>query len=169
MWKWELEFTVKRFKTYLKRKGYKGNQKKGKSKYNDSNNTHSFSCYNCGKQGHIYKLNVQTLIKEKRNMLTRERRTSPRKDVLTLHEKIMMIQQVVHLKMEMKKQTYVSWLDINHVRKWFGWRIFFRSWVRSSVTMLSMLIVSVSFILLKILCSMQSQSTSSWDTISLEG
>jgi len=50
-------------------------------------------------------------------MLTRERRTSPRKDVLTLHEKIMMIQQVVHLKMEMKKQTYVSWLDINHVRK----------------------------------------------------
>ena len=48
-----LNLLVKRFWKYLNRKGNKGNQRSYNSKRNDSSNTHSFSCYNCGKQGHI--------------------------------------------------------------------------------------------------------------------
>jgi len=48
-----LNLLVKRFGKYLKRKGNKGNQRRYISKQNDSSNSFKFSCYNCGKQGHI--------------------------------------------------------------------------------------------------------------------
>jgi len=86
-----LNLLVKRFGKYLKRKYSKVNQKRYNPKLNDINNILSFSCYNCGKEGHI-KLNVQTLTKEKRRLLIGKRRTSPRKGVPTLLGKIMTIQ-----------------------------------------------------------------------------
>jgi len=48
-----LNLLVKRFGKYVKRKGTKGNQRRYNSKQNDSSNSSKFSCYNCGKQGHI--------------------------------------------------------------------------------------------------------------------
>jgi len=48
-----LNLQVKRFGKYLKRKCNKGNQRRYISKQNDSSNSSKFSCYNCGKQGHI--------------------------------------------------------------------------------------------------------------------
>ena len=44
---------VKRFGKYLKRKGNKGNQRRYISKQNNSSNSSKFSCFYCGKQGHI--------------------------------------------------------------------------------------------------------------------
>ena len=47
-----LNLLVKRFGKYLKRKGSKGHSKRYTSKRNESNSS-NFTCYNCGKQGHI--------------------------------------------------------------------------------------------------------------------
>ena len=47
-----LNLLVKRFGKYLKRKVSKGNPKRYTSKHNESNSS-NFTCYNCGKQGHI--------------------------------------------------------------------------------------------------------------------
>jgi len=55
---------VKKFGKYLKRKGNKGNQRRYNSKQNDSSNSSKFSCYNCGKQGHI-KIECPNVNKEK--------------------------------------------------------------------------------------------------------
>jgi len=59
-----LNLLVKRFGMYLKRKGNKGNQRRYISKQNDSSNSSKFSCYNCGKQGHI-KIECPNVNKEK--------------------------------------------------------------------------------------------------------
>jgi len=59
-----LNLLVKRFGKYLIRKGNKGNQKRYTSKQNDSSNISKFSCYNCGKQGHI-KVECPNVNKEK--------------------------------------------------------------------------------------------------------
>jgi len=48
-----LNLLVKRFGKYLKRKGNKANKRRYNSKQNGLNNSSKFSCYNCGKQGHI--------------------------------------------------------------------------------------------------------------------
>jgi len=48
-----LNLLVKKIGKYFKRKGNKGNQRRYNSKQNDSSNSSKFSCYNCGKQGHI--------------------------------------------------------------------------------------------------------------------
>ena len=47
-------------------------------------------------------------------MHIRERKASPRKDVLTLLGEIMIIQQVAHHKKEVRKPTCASWLDMSH-------------------------------------------------------
>ena len=59
-----LNLLLKRFGKYLKRKGNKGNQRRYNSKWNDSSVTPNFSCYNCGKQGHI-KIDCPYINKEK--------------------------------------------------------------------------------------------------------
>jgi len=48
-----LNLLFKRFSKFLKRRGNKGNQRRYNSKQVDLNNTSSFTCYNCEKQGHI--------------------------------------------------------------------------------------------------------------------
>ena len=75
-----LNLLVKRSGKYLKRKENKGNQRKYISKQNDSSNTSKFSCYNCGKQGHI-KIECPNINKEKRSLVIGKRRKRPRKDV----------------------------------------------------------------------------------------
>ena len=67
-----LNLLVKRFGKYLKRKGNKGNQRRYISKQNDSNNTFKFSCYNCGKQGHI-KIGCLNVNKEKEKVGDRKK------------------------------------------------------------------------------------------------
>ena len=52
--------------------------------------------------------------KRKRSLVTIKRRKKLRKDVPTKLERTMMIQQVVHLKKEVRKQIYASWPDMNH-------------------------------------------------------
>ena len=59
-----LNLLVKRFRKYLKRKSIKGNQTRYISKRNYSSNTSNFSCYNCGKQGHM-KIECPSIKKEK--------------------------------------------------------------------------------------------------------
>jgi len=59
-----LNLLVKKFGKYLKRKGNKGNQRRYNSKQIDSSNSSKFSCYNCGKQGHI-KIECPNVNKEK--------------------------------------------------------------------------------------------------------
>jgi len=63
---------VKRFRKYLKRKGNKGNQRRYISKQNDSSNSSKFSCYNCGKQGHI-KIECPNVNKEKEKIGDRKK------------------------------------------------------------------------------------------------
>ena len=48
-----LNLLVKRFGKFLKRRGNKGKSRRYNSKQVDLNNTSSFTCYNCGKQGHM--------------------------------------------------------------------------------------------------------------------
>ena len=60
-----LNLLVKRFGKYLKRKGIKCNSKRYTSKHNESNSS-NFTCYNCGKQGHI-KIECPNANKEKEN------------------------------------------------------------------------------------------------------
>ena len=48
-----LNLLAKRFGKYLKKKSFKGNQKRYNSKHNESDNSSKITCYNCGKQGHI--------------------------------------------------------------------------------------------------------------------
>jgi len=67
-----LNLLVKRFGKYLKRKGNKGNQRWYISKQNDSSNTSTFSCYNCGKQGHI-KIECPNVNKEKEKVGDRKK------------------------------------------------------------------------------------------------
>jgi len=64
----------------------------------------------------ISKLNVQMLTKKRRRVLIGKRRRSQRRNVHTLHERTMMIQQqVAPHKMRVKKPTCVSWLVMSHL------------------------------------------------------
>jgi len=56
----------------VKRKGNKGNQRRYNSKQNDSSNSSKFSCYNCGKQGHI-KIECPNVNKEKEKVDDRKK------------------------------------------------------------------------------------------------
>jgi len=56
----------------VKRKGNKGNQRRYNSKQNDSSNSSKFSCYNCGKQGHI-KIECPNANKEKEKVDDRKK------------------------------------------------------------------------------------------------
>ena len=67
-----LNLLVKRFGKYLKRKDTKGNQRRYNSKQNDSSNSSKFSCYNCGKQGHI-KIECPNVNKEMEKVDDRKR------------------------------------------------------------------------------------------------
>jgi len=67
-----LNLLVKRFGKYLKSKGNKGNQRRYVSKQNDSSNSSKFSCYNCGKQGHI-KIECSNVNKEKEKVGDRKK------------------------------------------------------------------------------------------------
>jgi len=67
-----LNLLIKRFGMYLKRKGTKGNQRRYNSKQNDSSNSSKFSCYNCGKQGHI-KIECPNVNKEKEKVDNRKK------------------------------------------------------------------------------------------------
>jgi len=67
-----LNLLVKRFEKYLKRRGNKGNQRRYISKQNDSSNSSKFSCYNCGKQGHI-KIECPNVNKEKEKIGDRKK------------------------------------------------------------------------------------------------
>jgi len=67
-----LNLLVKRFGKYLKRKGNKGNQRRYISIQNDLSNTSKFSCYNCGKQGHI-KIECLNVNKEKEKVGDRKK------------------------------------------------------------------------------------------------
>ena len=59
-----LNLLVKRFGKFLKGRGNKGNQRRYNSKQVDLNNTSSYTCYKCGKQGHI-KIECPNLNKDK--------------------------------------------------------------------------------------------------------
>jgi len=67
-----LNLLVKRFGKYLKRKGNKGNQRRYISKQNDTSSSSNFSCYNCGKQGHI-KIECPNVNKEKEKVDDRKK------------------------------------------------------------------------------------------------
>jgi len=68
------------------------------------------------------KLSVQMLTKTKIKVLTRNQKASPRRDVHTLLKMIMMIQQVVNHKKEVKKQPCVSC-------KIHGWDVTCHGWL----------------------------------------
>ena len=71
-----LNHLVKRFGKYLKRKGSKGNPKRYTSKDNESNSS-NFTCYNCGKQGHI-KIECPNANKEKEKNVDRKKEKKPK-------------------------------------------------------------------------------------------
>jgi len=77
-----LNLLVKKFGKYLKRKWNKGNQRRYNSKQNDSSNSSKFSCYNCGKQGHI-KIEYPNVNEEKEKVDDRKMRKRARKGVPT--------------------------------------------------------------------------------------
>jgi len=80
-----LNLLVKRFGKYLKRKGVKGNPKRYTSKHNDSNSS-NFTCYNCGKQGHI-KIECPNANKEKEKRTYQKIKfnvSSPRLETITM-------------------------------------------------------------------------------------
>ena len=71
-----LNLLVKSFGKYLKRKGSKGNPKRYTSKHNESNSS-NFTCYNCGKQGHI-KIECPNANKEKEKSVDRKKEKKPK-------------------------------------------------------------------------------------------
>jgi len=72
-----LNLLIKRFGKYLIRKGIKGNPKRYTSKHNESNSS-NFTCYNCGKQGHI-KIECPNANKEKEKSVDRKKEKSKKK------------------------------------------------------------------------------------------
>jgi len=72
-----LNLLVKRFGKYLKRKSIKGNPKRYTSKHNESNSS-NFTCYNCGKQGHI-KIECPNANKENEKSVDRKKEKKPKK------------------------------------------------------------------------------------------
>ena len=67
-----MNLLVKRFGKYLKSKG---NPKRYTSKHNESNSS-NFTCYNCGKQGHI-KIECPNANKEKKKSVDRKKEKKP--------------------------------------------------------------------------------------------
>jgi len=72
-----LNLLVKKFEKYLKRRGNKGNQMRYNSKRNDSNITTNFTCYNCGKQGHI-KIECQNINLNKEKGVYMKKESKPK-------------------------------------------------------------------------------------------
>ena len=72
-----LNLLVKRFGMSLKGRGKKGNQRRYNSKQVDLNNTSNFTCYNCGKQGHI-KIECPNANKEKEKIVDRKKEKKPK-------------------------------------------------------------------------------------------
>ena len=71
-----MNLLVKRFGKYLKRKGIKGNPKRYTSKHDESNSS-NFTCYNCGKKGHI-KIECPNANKEKEKTVERKKEKKPK-------------------------------------------------------------------------------------------
>ena len=71
-----LNLLVKKFGKYLKRKGIKVNPKRYTSKHNEPNSS-NFTCYNCGKQGHI-KIERSNANKEKEKSVDSKKEKKPK-------------------------------------------------------------------------------------------